>query len=85
MIDSLIFSIVPKIKIAVQNRIFPILNCIVETGYYFIQALETLVNVSAYIFAAFFTGSMISLKGLNVGVLSKKLSNAFPYIFPQRA
>jgi len=39
----------------------------------FIQTLDTLVNVSAYIFAAFFIGSIISLNGQNVGVFLKKL------------
>ena len=45
---------------------------------------DMLVNVSAYIFAAFLIGSRISLNGLIVGVFSKKLSIAFPYDFAQR-
>ena len=52
-------------------------NALVDLGYYFTQTLDTLINVSAYIFAAFFTGSKISLNGPAVGVCSKKFFKCF--------
>ena len=54
-------------------------------GYDFTQLLDMLLNVSAYILDAFFTGSRNSLKGLIVGVFSKKLSKDLLYVFAQRS
>ena len=50
-----------------------------------IHIFDMFANVSAYILAALFTGSIIFFMGLRVGMFSKKSSKAFSYVFTQRS